>query len=99
MRADAAQNSEHCLDKQRWCYELAVEEVRQVIQVGSVIAFKFKASPVVRAGLKDVLNVFERVAKDYVASPLKILGLPRVLEFFVATKHRKQSEVHRPHVQ
>ena len=56
--------------------EAAVGEVRQVVEVGDVVALELEARAVVVAGGEDVLDVLEGVAEDEVAGRLEMRLLP-----------------------
>src|SRR5882724_769264 len=99
MRADAAQDPEHALDEKRRLDDTALEEVLRRIQVTDVVALDLEARSVVGARRQDVLDVLERVAEDSLVRARQIFALPAVLEFLEALEHRKETEVHRTHVE
>src|ERR1700682_3511024 len=99
MRTDATENAEHTLDEKRRLDHPAVEEMLRRIEVADVVALDLEARGVARAGGKDVLDVRERVADAAVCRTLEIGPLPIVLEGRETRQHRKQSEVHRAHVE
>ena len=74
------------------------EEIIQIIEVARVVAFELVARTGGVQGVQRVTNVLEAIAKHEIVRALEHLGLPIVLESFVALEHRKEAEVHRAHV-
>ena len=67
--ADAAQDAEDRLHEERRLDELAVEEVREVVEVPDVVALELEARAAAFAEvLQHVLDVLEGVAEDEVAA-------------------------------
>ncbi len=93
MGADAAEDSENGLHKERRLDETAVEKMLQVIEMGDVVAFEFKTRIVVVASLKNVLYILERVPEDQIARRFQKLRFPIVLEILVAIQQMKQAEI------
>src|SRR5262245_13377089 len=81
VSANAAQDAEHELKKERTAHEAAINEVPEVVEMADVITLVFEAGAVhlTQSG-KDLLDVTEGVAEYRVARPFEILALPRVLE-------------------
>ena len=100
MRTDAAEDAEDRLHEERRLDELALEEMRQRVEMTDVVALELEARAVLLAELaQHELDVLERVAEDEVAAILEVGTLPGMLEFLVALEHREQAEVHRAHVE
>nr|AIA14233.1 Unknown Function [uncultured bacterium] len=99
LGADAAEQAEDGLDEQRAAGQAAGVEVRQVVQVGDVIAFELEPGPVLLADAQNGLDVLEGVLEDKVAALFEAFALPFVAEVLEAVQHRVQAEVHRAHVQ
>ena len=98
MVTDAALQPEHRLDEQRRLHQPLVEEVFEIVEVGSVVAFELEARVVARAGAEDVLDLSEGVAKDDVLVA-EIGALPLVLQVLEAVEHAEQPEVHRAEIE
>src|SRR3546814_3466769 len=69
------------------------------MEVARVVAFELVARPRFVQRLERAADVLEAVAEDEVVAPLEHRRLPLVLKILVSLEHRKQSEVHRAHVE
>ena len=94
MGADAALQSEHCLDEQRALHQTLVEEVFQIVEMRGVVAFELEPRAVARTTRQDVLDLAERVAKDDILVA-EIAALPLVLQILEAIEQAEQAEIHR----
>ena len=65
----------------------------------AVVALELEARAVGGAGLQDVFDVLEGVAKHQVASRLEVMPFPIELEILVAIEQVEQPEIGRAHVQ
>src|SRR5439155_5773738 len=80
MRPDAAQDAEDRLHEERRLQQLAVEEVRQRVEMADIVAFAFEARAAAMPELADeALDLREGVADDQVPGFLDIGLLPLVL--------------------
>ena len=99
MSPDAAEQPEAGLDEQGRLHQALGEEVVQIVEMAGVVALEFVA----RAGgvqrVESVTDVLEAVAEHEIMRALQHLRLPVVLKRLEALEHRKQAEIHRPHVQ
>ena len=97
--ADPAEDPEDRLHEERRLHEVALQQVRQVVQVPDVVALELEAGPERAEPAEDVLHVLERVPEDEVPTVLEEGRLPVVQEGVVAGEHGEQPEVHRAHVE
>src|SRR3546814_10525826 len=99
VRADTAEQTEAGLDKKWPLDETLLPEIVQIMEVARVVAFALVARPRFVQRLERAADVLEAVAEDEVVAPLEHRRLPLVLKILVSLEHRKQSEVHRAHVE
>jgi hypothetical protein len=99
VRANAAKQTENGLDEEWGPHQVAVGEVREIVEVGDVIALEFKTRVVAVTGRENELDVLVAVAKDQIARRLEMRLLPVEFEFLVLREQMIQAEVHRSHVQ
>ena len=98
--ADAAENAEDRLHKERRLDQPAIEEMRQVVEVADIVALELEpGAAALPQILQDALDIGEGVAEDEVARHLEMPRLPRVFEFLVALEQREQPEIHRAHIE
>src|SRR5690625_3633057 len=72
IRTDSAENAEDRLHEKRRLHQLAVEEVRQVVEVPDVIAFELEAGSTPLAQLlKNLLDILEGITKNKVPAVFK----------------------------
>ena len=80
VRADAAEDPEDRLDEKRRLEQLAVEEMRERVEMADIVALAFEAGAASLAELFDeLLDLGEGVADDAVARLLDIGLLPVML--------------------
>ncbi|MCY1521447.1 hypothetical protein D9M68_562600 [compost metagenome] len=100
IRTDAAEHAEDELDEEVPGHQAAVAEMRQRIEMADVITFKLEASAAALAKPRqDEFHVGEGVLEDGAPRCFKKLRFPFVFPLRRLVERRKQSEVHRPHVQ
>src|SRR3546814_4145094 len=99
VRADTDEQTEAGLDKKWPLDETLLPEIVQIMEVARVVAFELVARPRFVQRLERAADVLEGVAEDEVVAPLEHRRLPLVLKILVSLEHRKQSEVHRDHVE
>ena len=87
------------LHQERRLDQLALGEMSEVVQVTDVVALELEARAVCRQRGQCEFDILEGVAKNEIAGAVQILPLPFVLEVLEPVQHRKQAEIHRPHVQ
>src|SRR6185312_5188802 len=99
MRADAAENAEHSLHEQRRLDEPALQEMREIVKMGGVVALELEARAGAAQRAQHKLDVLVGVAEHEIARILQRRALPILLELLEAAKHREQAEIHRTHVE
>src|SRR5689334_22327255 len=99
MRADAAENAEYALDEQGRLNDTAVEEVLGHVEMADVVALDLEPRAIRGTRGQDVFDVLERVLEDAIVGTGEVRSFPVELELGKTSEHRKQAEVHRPHVE
>ena len=67
VRPDAAQDAEHRLDEKRRPHQPAFQEMGEIVEMRSVVAFELETGAAIAQCVQDELDVLERVAEDEVA--------------------------------
>src|SRR5579875_911997 len=99
MRADAAQNAEHGLHEQRRLHQTALQEMRKIVKMPHIVAFKLKAGAGIAQLLERVFDIGKRVAENQVSRTFQMLPLPLKFEFLKPIEHREEAEIHRAHIE
>src|SRR6185437_15571393 len=80
--------------------QLAVEEMRQRVEMADIVAFELELRAAALAKrLKDLLDILEGIPKNEIPGILQMLGFPVVFPLLVAIEHGEEAEIHRPHVE
>src|ERR1700722_7542066 len=73
--------------------------MREIVEMGGVVAFELETRAGVAKDAEHELNVLVSVAEDEIARILQRLALPIVLEILEPAEHREQAEIHRTHIE
>ena len=102
--SNAAQYPEDCQHEQGRPYQLALERVREIVELADIIAFEFEARAAAVARLLErPLHIIENMEKNEAAAGLPAACLPLVVELLVLFETETGLEVHlaraeRPHL-
>src|SRR5262245_1217367 len=98
--ADAAEDAVDELQEYRWPEQTFVDAMGEIVEMPGVVALVLEFHAMAFAErLGDALDVAERIAEDVLVGVEKVALLPVVFPFLVASRHRVECEIHRPHVE
>jgi hypothetical protein len=99
MRADAAENAEYGLNEEGRLHEPALEEVGEIVEMSGVVALELEPRAGAAERAEHEFDVLVCVAEHKIARVFERLRLPVVPEGLETVEHRKESEIHRAHVE
>ena len=81
VRTDAAKETEHRLNKQRWLHYAAIKEMGEVVKVRNIVAFELETGPVFGTGAKNELNIAVSILENQVPALFERFAFPVEFEF------------------
>src|SRR6185437_7098873 len=77
--------------------QLAVEEMRQRVEMADIVAFELELRAAALAKrLKDLLDILEGIPKNEISGIIQMLGFPVVFPLLVAIEQGEEAQIHRP---